>query len=118
MTEVAARSILIVDDDHDIVETLCDVLELRGWTTLRAYDGESAVTIATSTAVDWVLIDVRMPRMNGVDALAMIRRERPDQRAVLMTAFASSEMRHEALRANIPVLKKPFEPTALFSLLE
>jgi CheY-like chemotaxis protein len=118
MTSAPARSILVVDDDHDMVDTLCDVLELRGWRTLRAYDGESAVSLATSTAVDWVLMDVRMPHMTGVQALEEIRRTRPDQRFVLMTAFASPEVRDRADRAATHVLKKPFEPTALFSLLE
>ena len=112
------RSVLVVDDDKDIVDTLCDVLELRGWNTFRAFDAESAVSLVMSSAVDWVLMDVRMPRMSGIEALEVIRRGRPGQRVVLMTAFATSAVRDEAERADVPLLKKPFDPAALLALLD
>jgi len=118
MNAVATGSILVVDDDRDMVDTLCDILELRGWTTLRAYSGQDAVSLATSTNVDWVLMDVRMPHVDGVKALEEIRRVRPHQRVVLMTAFASQDVRDQAARASVPLIKKPFEPTALWSLLQ
>jgi CheY-like chemotaxis protein len=119
MTRHPSKSVLVVDDDHDMVETLCDILELGGWTTLRAYDGVNAVSLATSNHVDWVLMDIRMPHMDGMQALAAIRRARPDQRVVLMTAFASPEVRGTAaLAGNVQLIKKPFEPAALFAALE
>jgi CheY-like chemotaxis protein len=118
MTEQGRRTILVVDDDRDIVDTLCDILELEGWHTLRAYDGDEAVNVATSQTPDWILMDVRMPRLNGVQALRAIRKVRPATRAVLMTAFASPDMRGEAERAGAArLLKKPFEPSVLISML-
>jgi CheY-like chemotaxis protein len=113
------RTILVVDDDRDIVETLCDILEMRGWKTLRAHDGEEAVRVATHTAVDWVLMDVRMPRLSGVEALQAIRVQSPETRAVLMTAFLSPDLatRAQALGAT-RVLSKPFDPSALFTMID
>lgn len=112
-------TILVVDDDRDIVDTLCDILELRGWKTLRAFDGEQAVMVATEAAVDWIVMDVRMPRLTGVEALQAIRTRSPSARVVLMTAFASHDLDVRAQRAGaIRVLYKPFEPSALFSVIE
>ena len=112
------RTILVVDDDHDIVDTLCDILELRGWQTLRGYDGEEAVALANANDVDWIVMDVRMPRLSGVDALHAIRRQDPNVRAVLMTAFASPDLVERAQSAGAArVLYKPFEPSALLSVI-
>lgn len=112
-------TILVVDDDHDIVATLCDILELRGWSTLRGYDGEEAVSLATKNDVDWVLMDIRMPRLSGTDALQAIRQVRPAARAVLMTAFASRDVEAVANRAGATrVLRKPFELATLFSVID
>ena len=113
------RSILVVDDDHDIVATLCDILEMRGWKTLRAHDGEEAVRVATRTTVDWVLMDVRMPHLSGVEALQAIRSQRPETRAVLMTAYLSPDLATNAQAlGETQVLHKPFDPAALFTMID
>jgi len=115
----ARGTILVVDDDRDIVETLCDILELRGWDTLRAYDGVEAVHMAGKNPVDWIVMDVRMPRMTGVDAVHEIREQTPNARIVLMTAYASQDLAARAEREGVAkVLFKPFDPAVLFSVIE
>lgn len=112
-------TVLVVDDDRDIVETLCDILELRGWTTLRAYDGQEAVAVTREHTPDWIVMDVRMPRLTGVEAVQAIRKVKPHVRVVLMTAFASSDLASRAERVGVTrVLYKPFEPATLFSVIE
>jgi two-component system, NtrC family, response regulator AtoC len=112
-------TVLVVDDDHDIVETLCDILELRGWGTLRAYDGLEAVAIALKESVDWIVMDVRMPRLTGVDALHQIREMMPNARVVLMTAYASPDLTARAHSEGVAtVLLKPFDPRELFRVIE
>lgn len=113
------RTVLVVDDDRDIVDTLCDIFELRGWRTLRAYDGEDAVRQATENHVDWIVMDVRMPRLSGVEALQAIREKLPNVHVVLMTAFATNDLASRAERAGAArVLYKPFEPATLFAVIE
>lgn len=113
------RTVLVVDDDRDIVETLCDIFELRGWKTLRAFDGRDAVRLATENHVDWIVMDVRMPRLTGIEALQAIREKIPNVRVVLMTAFASNDLERRAERAGAArVLFKPFEPSTLFAVIE
>ncbi|MGQ0642376.1 MAG: response regulator [Gemmatimonadaceae bacterium] len=112
-------TILVVDDDRDIVATLCDILELRGWATLRAYDGLEAVAIASKHAVDWIVMDVRMPRLTGVEAVHAIKERVPNARVVLMTAYASQDLAARAEREGVTkVLFKPFDPSVLFSVIE
>jgi DNA-binding NtrC family response regulator len=119
MNSVERRKVvLVVDDDRDIVDTLCDILELRGWATLRAYDGLEAVSVASRNPVDGIVMDVRMPRLTGVEALQSIRTVAPNARVVLMTAFASHDLAASAEREGAKVLVKPFEPSVLFSYLE
>ncbi|MHB1328210.1 MAG: response regulator [Gemmatimonadales bacterium] len=113
------KRILVVDDDRGMVETLCDILELHGWSTIRAFDGEDAVRLAREETVDVVLMDVRMPRLNGVEALQAIKKDRPGARVVLMTAFAAQELIAEAESAGVlQVLRKPVELTSLLAFLE
>jgi CheY-like chemotaxis protein len=112
-------TVLVVDDDRDIVETLSDILELRGWKVVRGYDGAEAVSLALEHDVDWVVMDVRMPHRSGVEAMEEIRRARPSTRVVLMTAFATPEVMERAARAGgTPVLAKPFELAKLLATME
>jgi two-component system response regulator AtoC len=116
---MSERRIAIVDDDDAMVETLCDVLELHGWETRRASNGEEAVEVVTSGEVDVVLMDIRMPKMNGVEALKMIKRLRPSARVVLFTASAAQELLADAERYGAErVLRKPVDAHELLAVLE
>ncbi|MEW5919260.1 MAG: response regulator [Gemmatimonadota bacterium] len=112
-------TVLIVDDERDIVDTLADIFELRGWRTFKAYDGQEAVAVAEAHAVEWIVMDVRMPRLTGVEALQRIRAILPNVRVILMTAFANGDITARAERAGAArVLYKPFDPAVLFTLME
>lgn len=113
------RKILVVDDDRVMVETLCDILQLHGWETLRAFDGEAAVALAAEERVDVILMDVMMPRVDGVAALRAIKAHRPGTRVVLMTAYAAQELLAQAERDGVlSILRKPVDLPHLVGLLE
>jgi DNA-binding NtrC family response regulator len=113
------KKVLVVDDDPGMVETLCDILELHGWETIRGFDGEAAVKLAMEHDVDILLMDVRMPRMSGVDALRAIRQKRPRAQTVLMTAYASQDVLAEAERHGVlRIMRKPLDLPELVSVLE
>jgi CheY-like chemotaxis protein len=114
----AKRSILIVDDDDAICETLSDVLEVLGYRTVIAGDGVEAVACVQREDFGLVLMDLRMPRMDGVQAYRAIRKRRPAVEAIMMTAYATSDLVQEALRAGArEVLSKPLAVDRLLNLI-
>jgi len=114
----ARRSILIVDDDDAICETLSDVLEALGYRTVIASDGVEAVACIQKEDFALVLMDLRMPRMGGVQAYREILKWRPAVKAIMMTAYATSDLVQEALRAGArEVLSKPLAMDRLLNLI-
>ncbi|TVQ17561.1 MAG: DNA-binding response regulator [Spirochaetaceae bacterium] len=97
--------VLLVDDQRVFVEGLKFVLEARA-SDMKvvglAMNGREAISLAESTRPDIVLMDVRMPVMNGVDAAEVIARRLPDTRIVMFTTFDDDEyvkaaMKHGAI---------------------
>jgi CheY-like chemotaxis protein len=112
-------TILVVDDDRQMVKTLSAVLQLHGWKTTHAYSGEEAIEIAERQRFDAVLMDVRMPGINGVDAFRAIRQAQPLTPVILMTAYAAHELLAQAEREGaLMVLPKPIPWPTLTGLLE
>ncbi|GAA4398964.1 response regulator transcription factor [Fodinibacter luteus] len=93
--------VLLVDDQHLVREGIARLLrdvpdiEVVG----EAADGPSAVEQSLATLPDLVLMDVRMPGMDGVDATAHIVHDRPDARVLILTTFDLDEAVHRALQA-------------------
>jgi DNA-binding NtrC family response regulator len=115
------RRILIVDDEVLMVRTLSDILRMKGWDVHGVHNGESALEFLRTTTdpVDVVLMDVRMGGMTGVDALRVIREERPNLPVMLMTAYSTAELLAEAERQGaVRILSKPLLISGLLSMLE
>jgi DNA-binding NtrC family response regulator len=109
---------LIVDDDKFMVKTLGDILELQGWYVETAYSGAAAVELASTRPFDVVLMDIKMPGMDGVAALQAIKEVRKDLRVILMTAYAAQDRLVEAERAGVlRILSKPVDIGTLLPLL-
>ena len=72
---VEPKTVLIVDDEADMLETVKMALEEDGYDFLTAADGEEAVAAARSHAPDLVILDVQMPRMNGFQAFAALHKD-------------------------------------------
>ncbi len=70
------RRVLVVDDDREIVNAIAINLEKAGYQALRAYDGHQALDIINTTNVHLIILDIMMPRMDGLSATLKIREER------------------------------------------
>lgn len=103
-------SILVVDDDVGMVETLADILREHRYQVATGYSGAAAVAMAREARYDAILMDIRMPGLNGVEALRAIKADSPRTSVIMMTAFTRHQLVEEAKQATaLAVLSKPLE---------
>jgi DNA-binding NtrC family response regulator len=113
------RRILVVDDDRQMVRTLCDIVRLQGWAPDPAHSGEEAIEAVRKHAYQAVLMDVRMAGINGVDAFKAMKAVRPGIKVILMTAYTAADVIAEAEREGaLKVLSKPVVLSGLLEMLE
>jgi DNA-binding response OmpR family regulator len=115
-------TVMIVDDDVDLLEELSDMLTLSDYRVVPCADAAAAVRIASQNKPDAVLIDILMPSMNGLQVVDELRRCADTARTpVIMMSGRCTESEGGTLaRINrfAGFVQKPISPFALFSLLE
>ena len=119
-TPVAARKVLVVDDNRDAADSLAMMLDALGHETCTAYDGLEAIEIAGDCRPDVVLLDIGMPKLNGYDACRRIRQAVGGDAIVIvaLTGWGQAEDRHRSREAGFDHhLVKPVEPEALEAIL-
>jgi len=119
MTEPQRFTILIVDDEQDLCESLAYVLDDLGFITSTANNTAQAYHQIMNGRIDIVLSDVRMPGENGVEMIRRVRKQKPhDPLFILMTGFTDIAEK-DALAAGAEVmLRKPVKLEQLQVLLE
>jgi len=107
---MAEHRILIVDDEASQRELLGGFLRHLGYEVVEAADGVEATERVGEGGVDLVLLDQRMPRLGGVEALRALREIRPDLDVVIVTAHGSVDQAVESLKAGaVDYLSKPVD---------
>ena len=102
--------VLVVDDETNMRRTLADILRNEGYEVATAATGEEAVQRCSEADYDIVLMDVRMPGMDGVEAFRRIRRHQEGVRVILMSAYSMEDLKHAALdEGAIAFLTKPLD---------
>lgn len=113
-------TILIVDDEPAIANTLSLILEHHGYRSIVARSGEEAVELARSTPPHVLVCDVIMHEMNGIEAARQIRSLCPECRIILMSGNVNTTQLLEDARSagdEFQILVKPFHPTELINKL-
>lgn len=111
--------ILIVDDDPGMTETLADIFIEMGFGVTVAGDGYRAIEIINEQAYDFVLIDIKMPGIDGVETLEEIKRASPSTKVILMTAYALEERTQKALAEGaLSIFFKPLDIDRIVGLIE
>ena len=106
-------TILVCDDDKDIVDAIDIYLTQEGYQVLKAYNGEEAIKVLKEKEVDLLIIDVMMPRLDGIRATLKIREE---MSLPIIILSAKSEDADKILGLNIGAddyMTKPFNPLEL-----
>ncbi|MDD4429572.1 MAG: response regulator [Desulfoplanes sp.] len=87
-----ATTILLVDDEEGFVQTMAKRLVKREMNVFKAYDGQEALdTLSKNTTIDVVVLDVKMPGMDGVETLKAIKRDYPLAEVIMLTGHATVE---------------------------
>lgn len=110
--------ILIVDDDQDMTATLALILKEEGYEAIPANNGYAAIKTVKEKRVDLILMDMKMPGLNGVETYKEIRKIRPGVPVVMITAYAPENLVKEALEHNArEVIYKPFDMEEMLELI-
>lgn len=111
--------ILIVDDEKDCCETLKDILETKGYSVDSVHSGKDAILKVKEGDIDIILMDIKMPVMNGVEAFKEIKKINPKVVVIMMTAYSVEDLIKEALAAGaFGVIRKPLDVDKLLEHLE
>ena len=113
-----AASVMIVDDDVDLAESLADMLALQGHSVQVAANGQEAVERHRQGSFDITFMDVRMPVMNGVDSYFAIKKIKPQARIVMMTGFKEPILERAISAGAEGPLHKPFSVEEMLKLVE
>lgn len=106
----ATQNILIIDDDHNLRNTLVDILELRGFKSTAVGSGKQALECANNEVFQIALIDLRLEDMPGLEVLKAIKEISPDTECIIMTGYASAETAIQAVNLGAySYVQKPYD---------
>lgn len=111
--------VLVVDDDHELRTTISEALESSGFMVEQAVDGVEALRSVMKERVDLVMLDVDMPRMNGMECLNHIKEYDPSIIVIIMTAYSTIEDAVKATKQGAyNYLAKPIKHHAIVEMVQ
>lgn len=111
--------VLLIDDEKELVVTLSERLELRSIENDWATSGEDGLALVRQKKYDWVVIDLKMPGLGGLDAIKAIKAVQPETKIILLTGHSAAEDLDYALELGANhYLVKPVDIDVLLSLMQ
>jgi CheY-like chemotaxis protein len=119
MTQPDRPCVLVVDDDLESQELYCEILRWAGFEVRTACDGETAVTAAVAEHPHAVVLDIQMPRKDGLSVLADLRSRSATAAipVIALTGFSEAADRARQYGGFCQVLEKPCDPHSLVATL-
>ena len=112
-------TILIIDDDDQLRKSFQKLLSEEGYTAEGAASGEAGLEIIKGRLPDLVIVDVRLPGMNGLETFQVIHRAEPKLPVIIMTAYGTTETAIEATKMGaFDYVLKPFEIPAMLAVIK
>jgi CheY-like chemotaxis protein len=114
-------SILVLDDDEHVAETLQMILVARGYKVRIAYSAEEAIEVIANWEPDLAIVDVMLPRMNGIQFADVLRSNYPSCQLILVSGHPGTSELLDAARKNgqplFEILAKPLHPTHILEIV-
>ena len=111
--------LLVVDDEESLRTILRDELSHRNYVVKDAENGSTAIEILKAERHDVVLLDVRMPEMDGLEVLRLIRKDNLANKVIMLTGVDELKIARDSLKSGAnDFMTKPFQFQALFACLE
>lgn len=112
------RKILVIDDEDVIRQTIRRQLDGSGFEIIEAIDGEQGIellnTLDNPLTVDVIICDIRMPKINGIEAIAYFRKEYPSTPIIVLTGYPDVTLATELLKQGVTdFLTKPVDKKSL-----
>lgn len=112
------KTILIVEDDLFNAELLKEILSGHGLNILFTESGKDAVEIAIKQSIDLILMDIRLPDLNGYEATRRIKLSKPQMMVIAQTAYAAQEEKQKAIEAGcVDYISKPTKREFLLEMI-
>lgn len=113
------RRIAVIEDEPAIRRGICDILRAGGYTPIEAADGEEGVNAARQPGVKLVLLDLMLPKLDGIQVLAEIRKSHPTLPVIVLTARGAENDRVQGLKCGADdYVVKPFSARELLARIE
>ena len=111
--------ILVADDDKELVQTIEEELIIEGYEVAVAHDGEEAMNAIQSAPFQIAIIDLKMPKISGLEILQKVKKDYPHLKTIILTAYANLEnvKKCRDLGAD-EVVEKPYDLGELFTAIE
>lgn len=104
---------LIVDDEEDVRIFICEAFEMRGFDAFEAANGREALECLAREAIDYVITDVYMPKMNGLELIKKIREQDPTIPIVTISGAIDHSLTESLQLGASSTMEKPFDPDDL-----
>jgi len=116
---MADQSVLLIDDEAELLKTLAERLRVRGMAVTTAQSGQEALDIIRDADFDAVVLDLAMPGLDGIETLRRMQALKPDVQVVLLTGHATVEKSVEAMKLGaVDLLEKPADFKDLLATIE
>lgn len=104
------KRLLIVDDQYGIRNLLSELFIKDGYETCTAATGKEAIEIVQNEKIDLILLDIKIPGMDGIDILNQINKMNKDVKVIMMTAYGELNLLGEAMeKGAVAYFLKPFD---------
>jgi CheY-like chemotaxis protein/cytidylate kinase len=102
--------VLLVDDEREFVQTLSERLQMRAFGSAVAYDGEEALSVIDEDEPEVMVLDLKMPGVDGLEVLRRVKRDHPDVEVIVLTGHGTKEIEERCLEMGAcAYLEKPVD---------